>query len=175
MTATAVSFTRAARMSSSSRRTAASSPAVFLASAMPCSHCLARAPSSMPRSWPAGKIACPTSEHSTPLRQLQPGEPLRLVLRSNGVQWGRSATTSADARKQKLELLLRRHNHPYVRYSEAFKNAEQLLAECRVRGLEGIVSKKKQAPYELGKCDLIKVKCAQWKEENRNRGELFAR
>ena len=82
-------------MSSSSRRTAASSPAVFLASAMPCSHCLARAPSSMPRSWPAGKIACPTSEHSTP-RQLQPGEPLRLVLRSNGVQWGRSATTSAD-------------------------------------------------------------------------------
>ena len=71
------------------------------------------------------------------------------------------------ARKQKLELLLRRHDHPYVRYSEAFKNAEQLLAECRVRGLEGIVSKKKQAPYKSGKCDWIKVKCAQWKGENR--------
>jgi bifunctional non-homologous end joining protein LigD len=45
------------------------------------------------------------------------------------------------ARKQKLEALLRRHGHPYLRYSEPFKNAEQLLAECRLRGLEGIVSK----------------------------------
>ena len=79
------------------------------------------------------------------------------------------------ARKQKLELLLHRHDHPYVRYSEAFKNAEQLLAECRVRGLEGIVSKKKQAPYKSGKCDWIKVKCAQCKEDNKDRGDLFMR
>ena len=79
------------------------------------------------------------------------------------------------ARKRKLEMLLRRHDHPYVLYSEASKNTEQLLAECRVRDLEGVLSKKKQAPYKSGKCDWIKVKCAQWKEENRNRGELFAR
>ena len=69
----------------------------------------------------------------------------------------------------------RRCDYPYVRYSEAFKNAEQRLAECRVRGLEGIVSKKKQAPYKSGKCDWIKVKCAQWKEANKPRGELFQR
>lgn len=78
-------------------------------------------------------------------------------------------------RKQKLSTLLRRHDHPSLRYSEPFKNGEQLLAECRRRALEGIVSKKKQAPYKSGKCDWIKVKCAQWKEENKNRGELFAR
>src|SRR5262245_55202577 len=64
-------------------------------------------------------------------------------------------------RKQKLGALLRRLDHPYVRYSEPFKNGEQLLAECRHRGLEGIVSKRKHAPYKSGKCDWIKVKCAQ--------------
>jgi bifunctional non-homologous end joining protein LigD len=79
------------------------------------------------------------------------------------------------ARKQKLEALLRRHEHRYVRYSEPFKNGEQLLAECRTRRLEGIISKRKHAPYKSGKCDWIKVKCAQWKEENKDRGELFMR
>jgi bifunctional non-homologous end joining protein LigD len=49
--------------------------------------------------------------------------------------------------------------HPYVRYSEPFKNGEQLLAECRERGLEGIVSKRKHSPYKSGKCDWVKVKC----------------
>jgi bifunctional non-homologous end joining protein LigD len=79
------------------------------------------------------------------------------------------------ARKQKLGALLRRHKHPYVRYSEPFKDGEQLLVECGPRGLEGIVSKRKNAPYRSGKCDWIKVKCAQWRETNRNRGDWFAR
>ena len=71
------------------------------------------------------------------------------------------------ARKQKLEALLRRHGHPYLRYSEPFKNAEQLLAECRLRGLEGIVSKMRYEPYKSGKCDWVKVKCAQWSRRTR--------
>ena len=79
------------------------------------------------------------------------------------------------ARKQKLGALLRRHDNPCVRYSEPFKDGEQLLAECGPRGLEGIVSKRKQAPYRSGKCDWVKVKCAQWKEDNKDRGELFMR
>ena len=29
--------------------------------------------------------------------------------------------------------------------------------------------------YKSGKCDWIKVKCAQWKEANKHRGELFQR
>jgi hypothetical protein len=65
------------------------------------------------------------------------------------------------ARKQKLGALLRRHDNPCVRYSEPFKDGEQLLAECGPRGLEGIVSKRKQAQYRSGKCDWVKVKCAQ--------------
>jgi hypothetical protein len=40
------------------------------------------------------------------------------------------------------------------------------------RALEGIISKKKHAPHKSGKCDRLKV--TQWKEENRDRGDLFA-
>jgi bifunctional non-homologous end joining protein LigD len=47
-----------------------------------------------------------------------------------------------------------------------------LLVECRKRGLEGIVSKKKDAPYRSGKC-WIKVKCAEWRAANKDRGDLF--
>jgi len=49
------------------------------------------------------------------------------------------------------------------------------LAECQLRELEGIVSKRKYASYKSGKCDWVKVKCAQWKKANINRGDLFAR
>ena|SRR5215475_5223690 len=48
---------------------------------------------------------------------------------------------------QNLEALLRRHDHPFVRYSEPFKNGEQLLAECSKRGLEGIVSRRKTRAF----------------------------
>jgi ATP-dependent DNA ligase len=72
-------------------------------------------------------------------------------------------------------VILRRHDHSYVRHSEPFKNGEQLLAECRRRGLEGIVSKRKHLPYKSGKCDWVKVKCAQRKEDNKDRGALFMR
>ena len=77
------------------------------------------------------------------------------------------------ARKMKLGTLLKRYDHGSLRYSEGFSNPEKLLTECRRLGLEGIVSKKKDAPYRSGRCDWIKVKCAQWKEANQDRGELF--
>ena len=59
-------------------------------------------------------------------------------------------------RKRKLEVILRRLDHAYVRHSELFKNGEQLLAECRLRGLEGILSKRKHSPYKSGKCDWVR-------------------
>jgi ATP-dependent DNA ligase len=40
-------------------------------------------------------------------------------------------------------------------------------SKCRQRGLEGIASKNKHTPYKSGKCDWLKVECAQWKEENK--------
>jgi bifunctional non-homologous end joining protein LigD len=77
------------------------------------------------------------------------------------------------ARKLKLGTLLKRYNHGSLRYSEGFRDPERLLTECRRLGLEGIVSKKKDAPYRSGKCDWLKIKCAQWKEENKDRAEMF--
>ena len=79
------------------------------------------------------------------------------------------------ARKRKVEMILRRHAHSYVRHSEPLKNGEQLLAECRKRRLEGIVSKRKHSPYKSSKCERVKAKCAQWKEDNKDRGDLFMR
>jgi bifunctional non-homologous end joining protein LigD len=76
------------------------------------------------------------------------------------------------ARKLKLGTLLKRYNHGSLRYSEGFRDPERLLVECRRFGLEGIVSKK-DASYRSGKCDWLKIKCAQWREENKDRGELF--
>jgi len=76
-------------------------------------------------------------------------------------------------RKMKLGTLLKRYDHGSLSYSEGFTDADKLLAECKKLGLEGIVSKRKDAPYRSGKSDWLKIKCAQWKEENKNRGELF--
>ena len=43
-------------------------------------------------------------------------------------------------------------------------------------GLEGIVSKRRDAPYRAGKkCDWIKVKCDAWRTANRERWRLFER
>ena len=78
------------------------------------------------------------------------------------------------ARKMKLGTLLKRYDHGSLRYSEAFSDPEKLLRECGRRGLEGIVSKRKDAPYRSGRCDWIKVKCAHWKEANKDRGDFFA-
>ena len=78
------------------------------------------------------------------------------------------------ARKMKLGTLLKRYDHGSLRYSEPFSDPEKLLLECSRRGLEGIVSKRKDAPYRSGRCDWIKVKCAHWKEANKDRGDLFA-
>jgi bifunctional non-homologous end joining protein LigD len=76
-------------------------------------------------------------------------------------------------RKMKLRNVLKRYADGALRLSESFADPEKLLGECRRVGLEGIVSKRKDQPYRSGKCDWIKVKCAQWKEDNGNRGELF--
>jgi ATP-dependent DNA ligase len=42
--------------------------------------------------------------------------------------------------------------------------------------LEGIVSKRRDAPYRPGKqCGWVKVKCATWREANKERWRLFER
>ena len=79
-------------------------------------------------------------------------------------------------RRLQLGKLLRTFDHDALRYSEAFRDPERLLAECDRRGLEGIVCKERDGVYHSGtKSHWIKVKTATWREANRNRGELFAK
>ena len=80
-----------------------------------------------------------------------------------------------ESRKAALAKLLHKAN-PFLRTSESFSDPVKLLAECERRGLEGIVSKRRDSLYRSGKSSAwIKVKCAAWREANRNRHELFER
>jgi bifunctional non-homologous end joining protein LigD len=79
------------------------------------------------------------------------------------------------ARKTKLGSLLRRYNHAALRYSDSFFDGTKLLQQAERHGLEGIISKKRDAPYRSGKGDWIKVKTKAWRSANKDRGELFDR
>ena len=60
--------------------------------------------------------------------------------------------------------------------SESFEDPEKLLAVADRMGLEGIVSKKRMAPYVAGsRSGWIKVKAATWRAANRERYKLFER
>ena len=57
---------------------------------------------------------------------------------------------------------------------DQFANGAALLAHCEGYGLEGVVSKRRDAPYVSGECKAwVKSKCAAWKEANKERGRLF--
>jgi hypothetical protein len=75
-------------------------------------------------------------------------------------------STQAVAESQKGNLL---------RYIDSFPNPIVQLAECIRLGLEGIVCKRKDAPYRSGpRSGWIKVKTEEWKAANRYRATLFA-
>jgi hypothetical protein len=77
-------------------------------------------------------------------------------------------------RTRRLGQIIRRAQIGRLYYSEPFANGAKLLEECNARGLEGVVAKRRDAPYRAGKsADYIKVKCAAWKAANRERGELL--
>lgn len=79
-------------------------------------------------------------------------------------------------RRIHLRHLLARADEDRLRYSEEFKDPDQLLAVAASTGLEGIVSKLGDQPYRSGKNPgWIKVKTATWREANRDRREMFER
>lgn len=82
---------------------------------------------------------------------------------------------SLSARRSRLNEILAGFDHEFLHFSEGFDDPAKLLAACEERGLEGIVSKRLDAPYRSGKCDWVKVKTAAWREANKDRGELFNR
>jgi bifunctional non-homologous end joining protein LigD len=77
-------------------------------------------------------------------------------------------------RRARLKALLARAKCNVIRFSETFSNANDLLAECARLGLEGIVAKRRDAPYRSGtRSGWIKVKTSEWRADNRWRGEFF--
>jgi bifunctional non-homologous end joining protein LigD len=77
-------------------------------------------------------------------------------------------------RRARLEALLKRAKCNVIRFSEAFPNANDLLAECARLGLEGIVAKRRDAPYRSGiRSGWIKVKTPEWKGANQWRPMFF--
>src|SRR5262249_7267963 len=77
-------------------------------------------------------------------------------------------------RRARLQALLERFGCPAVSLSEPFEDGLALLRVAEERGLEGIVSKRRDAPYRSGECrDWRKVKTISWREASRERWRLF--
>ncbi len=77
-------------------------------------------------------------------------------------------------RKAKLRDLLIAADDHVLRYSEEFPDARKLLAVADKAGLEGVVSKLKHQLYRSGRnSGWIKVRCAPWRNANRDRDVRF--
>ena len=76
-------------------------------------------------------------------------------------------------RQRRLAALLHGAS-PCLHVVEAFEDPIRLLAAVEKHGLEGIVSKRMDAPYRSGsRSGWIKVKTAAWREANQGRLEAI--
>ena len=79
-----------------------------------------------------------------------------------------------ETRRRKLQDLLQASGIGCVCFSEAFDDGPALLKACAGLGLEGIVSKRRDAPYRAGKRpEWVKVKTSEWRDANQERWKLF--
>ena len=79
-----------------------------------------------------------------------------------------------EQRKAKLGALLAKTGDTTLRLSQTFDDGEKLLLAAARQGLEGIVSKRRAAPYVAGATSgWIKVKTREWRQANRE--QLFER
>jgi len=79
-------------------------------------------------------------------------------------------------RRRWLKRLLSRAKVSCLHLVEAFEDGQELLEAAERHGLEGVVSKRRSAPYRSGECrDWRKVKTLAWREANRERWKLFDR
>ena len=77
-------------------------------------------------------------------------------------------------RRQLLERLLSRAKVPCLHLVDAFDDGQKLLQAAEQHRLEGVVSKRRDAPYRSGECrDWRKVKTNAWRHANRERWRLF--
>jgi bifunctional non-homologous end joining protein LigD len=83
---------------------------------------------------------------------------------------------SLGERKDLLMVLVMGAGDDRLRLSDGFDDGVELLAAAERMGLEGVVSKRRDAPYRSGtKCGWVKVKTQAWREANRERWRLFER
>jgi bifunctional non-homologous end joining protein LigD len=81
-----------------------------------------------------------------------------------------------NERRKLLERLLNRAKVPCLHLVDAFMDGQKLLNAAEKHRLEGIVSKRRDAPYRSGECnDWLKVKTTAWREANQERWRLFKR
>jgi bifunctional non-homologous end joining protein LigD len=79
-----------------------------------------------------------------------------------------------EQRRERLLYLLSGADQDLLRFSESFDDADKLLAAIARMGLDGIVSKKRSAPYVAGpNCGWVKVKTQPWRQANRERYKMF--
>ena len=79
-----------------------------------------------------------------------------------------------ERRRRKLAELLKASGIGCSCFSEAFDDGPALLKACASLELEGIVSKRRDAPYRAGKRpEWVKVKTSEWREANQERWKLF--
>jgi bifunctional non-homologous end joining protein LigD len=77
-------------------------------------------------------------------------------------------------RKRRLVRLVGRTEISCLHLVETFDDGEALLRAAERHALEGIVSKRRDAPYRSGDCrDWVKLKTAAWREVNRERWRMF--
>jgi bifunctional non-homologous end joining protein LigD len=77
-------------------------------------------------------------------------------------------------RKRALEKLAYKAHDNRLRLSESFDDGLKLLVAAERTHLEGIVSKRRNAPYRSGRlCGWIKIKCPTWRVINADRWRLF--
>lgn len=80
-----------------------------------------------------------------------------------------------EERKDRLAALLAR-GAPGIVLAQTFGDGDKVLAAAEAVGLEGIVSKRRDRPYRSGAGgEWVKVKCAAWREANRERWRMFER
>jgi ATP-dependent DNA ligase len=86
-------------------------------------------------------------------------------------------TLSLEERRHRLEQQLAcRPDDGTLRVSESFADPARLLAAAHDLGLEGVVSKRLDAPYRSGRRpEWVKVKAESWRTSNRERWRLFER
>jgi len=81
-----------------------------------------------------------------------------------------------ERRQARLQALLRRFACPTVLASESINDGQALLGVAEKHGLEGVVSKRRDAPYRSGSYrGWRKVKTMAWREAKKERWRLFER